>query len=106
MGNFFESITKSEYETLEWMLKNEPVCPADRFFDDPVIDGRISRLEQIEFILHVGDGEYRVSELGRAALVEHHKSEKIRMKKKTFEFIKFAIPTILSIAAFIKSFFC
>lgn len=105
MGTFFDKITASEYETLIWLNANPMSLPSDRFFDDPSVDGRILRLEQISLVCHVGDGEYIISELGKSALVEHQKNRKYKQKLKAIEWIKFIIPTVLSIAAFIKSFF-
>ena len=50
MKSLFDDITDDEYETLENVLKMPNQAPADFFFDDPTIDGRIEELERAKLI--------------------------------------------------------
>lgn len=102
MKQLFENITDDEYKTLDWVLHNPGSQPADRFFDDPVIDGRIFALEQNNLVL-VDDAGIEITELGRAALVEYDKLKKSRRLKLIWEVLRFIIPTTISIIALVIS---
>lgn len=102
MKQLFENITDDEYKTLDWILHNPDLQPADRFFDDPAIDGRIFSLEQNNLVI-VCDAGVEITELGRAALVEYNKLKKSRRLKLIWEIIRFVVPTIISIIAIVIS---
>lgn len=73
--NLFENITDEEYLTLEWVLHNEGKFPADRFFDDPTVDGRIEELERNKLIALNQQTGLKITELGRAAIKEYYISK-------------------------------
>ena len=69
--NLFENITDGEASALEWILKNENSTPADFFFSDPTIDGRIFELKKYELVKEDVTGTLKITELGRSALKEY-----------------------------------
>mgnify|MGYP006909025823 CR=1 FL=1 len=73
MKQLFENITDTAYKTLDWILHNPDSQPADRFFDEPTIDGQIELLERDKLITIDNVGHLNITELGRAALLEHDK---------------------------------
>lgn len=77
MKSLFENITDDEYNTLEWVLHNPGSVPADLFFTDPTVDGRIQELENVGLVSINANG-LSITELGRAALVEHDKIVEIK----------------------------
>lgn len=102
MKSLFDDITDDEYETLENVLRFPNRTPADFFFDDPTIDGRIEELVRAKLI-NISNGKVNITELGRAALKEHVKSIQKSKRNKFVEIIKFVIPTLISLAALIVS---
>lgn len=75
MKDLFENVTDEEYATLEWILHNEGKFPADRFFDDPTVDGRIEELVRNNFITLNQQTGLKITELGRAAIKEYYISK-------------------------------
>lgn len=75
MKSLFENITDNEFKTLDDILHNPDSTPMTFFINDPTIDGRIRELEKAELI-SIQSGKLNITELGRAALVEHDKSIK------------------------------
>lgn len=76
--HLFENITDDEYKTLEEILHNPNSTPITFYYNDPTIDGRIKELDKAKLINIDGNGKLNISELGRAALVEHDKIVKQR----------------------------
>ena len=69
--DLFENITDDEAATLDWVLHNQGAFPADYFFEDPTVDGRIEELEAYGLVTLDVTGKLSITELGRAALKEH-----------------------------------
>ena len=103
MKNIFENITNDEIETLKWILYNPNATPADRFFDDPTIDGRVEELESNRLITISPEGELNISELGRAALKEYDHQKLSSRKHLIWSVVQFIITTGISLAALIVS---
>lgn len=103
MKSIFSNITDSEYETLNWILYNDGCFPADRFFDDPTIDGHISELTTCGFVILNPDTGLHITELGRAALDEYVQLKKANRKRLFWEWFRFLLPTIIALISLIVS---
>lgn len=99
----FDNITDGEFDALKWILHNEGSLPADYFFLDPTIDGRVEELMKYGFIEPtIADG-LKITELGRAALKEYEQTTKRKKNVLIVEWIKFLIPVIISITSLVIS---
>lgn len=96
-------ITDKEFQLLDWVLKNPNHAPADYFFVDPTVDGRVEVLERIGLVSCSQGAGMNITELGRAVLVEHNEARKKNRKRLVWEIIRFAVPTIISVISLIIS---
>ena len=85
MKFILENITPSEFAILELILKNPGCVPADFFFEDPNIDGRIKMLTEHELVSMNLDNQLFITELGRAAIVEYTAKIKQETEQKQQE---------------------
>lgn len=102
MRDVVSKMTKDEYSTLDWVLHNDGAVPADRFFDDPTVDGRIEQLGRYDFVT-LDDAGLHITELGRAALVEYQLLQKERFHSLCWEVVRFIIPVVISIISLVLS---
>lgn len=102
MRDIISKMTKAEYSTLDWVLNNDGAVPADRFFDDPTVDGRIEQLSRYDFVIF-DDSGLHITELGRAALVEYQLLQKERFRSLCWEVVRFIIPVVISIISLVLS---
>ena len=76
MKSIIDELSPKECEILERILKNQGSRPADFFFDDPTIDGRVEVLTKLKLVEHNPEGLF-ITELGRSTLVDYkEQSEK------------------------------
>ena len=99
MKSIIDNVTDHEFAILEKILHRPGHTPADFFFEDPTIDGRIQMLLEHQLISMSSEHKLSITELGRAALVEHNVMQKIQKKQNQFQLIQFWVPTIISLAA-------
>ena len=104
MKSLFKNVTNKEYEVLKLILENPNSCPADFFFDDPTIDGRIEELEKHHLIKLDSNAIISITELGRAALVEYDEMLAQQENDVRKERFRFWFPTIISLLALAASF--
>ena len=103
MKTLFDNITDSEYSVLMKILEHPNSTPSDFLFNDPTIDGRIEELLAHNLISLDSDGVMSITEIGRAALVEHDLQIKQKKAAHRFQLIQFWIPTAISLIALIVS---
>lgn len=103
MKSILENITEGEFRILEQIFENPGQVPADFFFDDPNIDGRIEMLSEHELVSMNLDGQLFITELGRAAVVEYSILQKLEKKEQHFQLMQFWVPTAISVLALIVS---
>nr|WP_317379584.1 hypothetical protein [uncultured Faecalimonas sp.] len=103
MRSLFENITEDEFKTLELILQNPEKTPSSFFFTDPTIDGHVKELEKYGLIKLNPAAQMTITELGRAALKEHHSMLQKAKHVQHIELLKFSIPTLISLAALIVS---
>ena len=101
--SLFENLTNDEYKTITWILENPGSFPADRFFEDPAIDGRVDELQRLNFVTINESGGLHITELGRAAIAEYKHAKFAKYRHVIFEWIRFLIPTIISVIALLRS---
>lgn len=97
MKYILNNITDGEFAILDQITQNPGLTPADLFFDDPTIDGRIQMLTKHKLITLNSEDELFVTELGRSALVEYDIIQKINQKEHRSKLIEFWIPTTISL---------